>query len=53
VERDRYLTDSDRLIEHFARREQLRPDDMPVLAFYKQTIFPQLIELYKIKSGKS
>jgi hypothetical protein len=49
-ERDRYLSDSDRLIEHFARRQQLRPDDMRVLSFYKQTRFPQLIELYKIKS---
>ena len=54
VEPDRYLTDSDLLIEHFARRHELRPDDMPVLSFYKETIFPQLIELFKLKkSGKS
>jgi glutathione S-transferase len=53
VEPHRYLTDSDLLIEHFARRHGLRPDDMPVLSFYKATIFPQLIELYKIKAGKS
>jgi hypothetical protein len=51
VEPDRHLTDSDRLIEHFARRHGVRPDDLPVLSFYKQTIFPKLIELHKLKSG--
>jgi len=53
VEPDRYLTDSDLLIEHFARRHGLRPDDMPVLSFYKETIFPKLIELYRLKKGAS
>jgi hypothetical protein len=51
VERDRYLTDSDRLIEHYARRHSLRADDMPVLSFYKQSILPKLFELHKIKTG--
>jgi hypothetical protein len=51
VEPDRYLTDSDRLIEHFARRHGVHPDDLPVLSFYKQTIFPKLIEHYKLTSG--
>ena len=47
VEPTRYLTDSDRLIEHFARRHEVRPDDMPVLSFYRETIFPQLLEHHK------
>ena len=53
VEPDRYLTDSDRLIEHFARRESVQPDDLPVLSFYKETIFPKLIEHYKLTHGKT
>jgi hypothetical protein len=50
VEPGRYMTDSDRVIEHFAKRADVRPDDLPVLSFYKQTIFPQLIELFRIKN---
>jgi hypothetical protein len=50
VEQGRYMTDSDRVIEHFAQREGRQPDGMPVLSFYKQTIFPQLIELFRIKN---
>lgn len=52
VEPTRYLTDSDRLIEHFARRYEKRADDMPVLSFYKQTIFPQLLEHHKEMSAR-
>jgi hypothetical protein len=51
VEPDRYMTDSDRLIEHFAERENLRSEALPVLAFYKETILPKLIEHYKLTSG--
>lgn len=51
VERGRYMTDSDRIIEHYAEREGLRVDEMPVLSFYKQTIFPKLIELHKLKTA--
>jgi len=53
VEPGRYLTDSDRLIELFAGREDLKPDAMPVLSFYKQTIFPQLVELHQITHPKT
>jgi hypothetical protein len=31
----------------------MKPDAMPVLSFYKQTIFPQLIELFQIKHPKT
>jgi len=51
VEPNRYMTDSDRLIEHYAKLEGLRPDDMPVLSLYKQGIFPKLIELHKLKTA--
>jgi hypothetical protein len=49
IEPDRYMTDSDRLIEHYAEQHRLRPAEMPVLSFYKQTIFPQLLELHQSK----
>jgi hypothetical protein len=53
IEPGRYLTDSDRLIELFAERAGLKPAEMPVLAFYKETILPQLIELHQIKHPKT
>jgi hypothetical protein len=55
VEPDHYLSDSDRLIEHYAQRAALSPDEMPVLSLYKQGILPKLFELHKLKTaaGKS
>jgi len=53
VEPGQYQTDSDRLIERYAAEGGLTPDSLPVLSFYKQTIFPQLIELYQIKHPKT
>ncbi len=53
VEPDRYESDSDRLIERYAAQAGLKPDALPVLSFYKQTIFPQLIELFQIKHPKT
>ncbi|HEX7081666.1 MAG TPA: glutathione S-transferase N-terminal domain-containing protein [Gammaproteobacteria bacterium] len=52
VEPGRYMSDSDRLIEHFAERYGARPDEMPVLSFYKQTIFPQVVELHRRKEAE-
>lgn len=37
----------------FMAEAGLKPDAMPVLSFYKQTIFPQLIELFQIKHPKT
>ena len=51
IEPNRYMTDSDRLIEHYANRKGLRPDEMPVLSLYKQGILPKLFELHKLKTG--
>jgi hypothetical protein len=53
IEPGRYLTDSDRLIEHYAKREALGPDEMPVLSLYKQGILPKLFELHKLKTDAS
>ena len=53
VEPGQYQTDSDRLIERYAAEAGLTPDAQPVLSFYKQTIFPQLIELFQIKHPKT
>ena len=47
----RFMTDSDRIIEHFAQDAGLNPNEMPVLAFYKQTIFPKLGELHRLKAA--
>ena len=53
IEPGRYMSDSDRLIEHYAEQHRLVPDELPVLSLYKQTIFPKLIELHKLKTGKA
>lgn len=53
LEPGKYATDSDRLIERFAAEAGLKPDALPVLSFYKETIFPQLIELFQIKHPKT
>ncbi len=49
----KYMTDSDRVIEHYAAQAGINPGAMPVLSFYKETIFPQLIELFQIKHPKT
>jgi spore cortex formation protein SpoVR/YcgB (stage V sporulation) len=51
IEPGKYLADSDRLIEHYAKRAGLRPDEMPVLSLYKQGILPKLFELHKLKTS--
>ena len=43
----RYVTDSDELIEHFARESDVDPRTLPALSFYKETLFPQLEALHK------
>ena len=48
---NQYMADSDKLIEHYAKRAELRLDDMPVLSLYKQGILPKLFELHKLKTS--
>ena len=52
VEPDRYMGDSDKLIEYYARRIGSSADELPVLSFYRQTIFPKLLEHHKLTSGR-
>src|SRR5947208_2299846 len=47
VEHQRYMSDSDRLIEHYAKANNLSPRKLTAFSFYKDTIFPQLQELHK------
>ena len=53
IEPNRYMSDSDRLIEYYAKREELRTDEMPVLSLYKQGILPKLFELHKLKTSSA
>jgi glutathione S-transferase len=46
IEPDRFLADSDALIKHFATKQGIDASRLPALAFYVETIFPQLRELH-------
>lgn len=50
VEPDRYLSDSDALIEYFASKHQIDVQRLPALSFYIQTILPQLVRLHESHS---
>lgn len=43
----RYMSDSDKLIEHYARASNIDPTILPTLAFYEETLFPQLAALHE------
>ena len=43
---ERYLSDSDKLIEHYTRGCNVGPSTMPALSFYTETLFPQLAALH-------
>lgn len=47
IEPGRFLSDSDELIEHFASLYHIEVNKLPVLSFYLQTIFPQLLRLHE------
>lgn len=47
VESGVYKTDSDKLIEYYARRTGVADQKLPALAFYKESIFPQLLESHQ------
>lgn len=46
VEPDRFLSDSDALIEYYARRHEVDVESLTALSFYKESIFPQLAALH-------
>lgn len=47
VEPGVYKTDSDQLIEYFAKRHGVNAEELPVLSFYKRGLFPAYINMYK------
>ncbi|MFO7287074.1 MAG: glutathione S-transferase domain-containing protein [Gammaproteobacteria bacterium] len=46
IEPGRYMSDSDALVEHFARAYGVRPEALRVFPFYKETVFPQIAALH-------
>jgi len=50
IEPGRYQSDSDKLIGWYAERYNIDIDALPALAFYKETIFPQIVEFHKTRS---
>jgi len=42
-----YLSDSDKLIEHFAHAYGVDASTLPALSFYEETLFPQLAALHQ------
>ena len=47
IEPDRYRSDSDALLEHFASKHQVDINRLPAMSFYLQTILPQLLRLHE------
>jgi len=43
----RFLSDSDRLIEHYAHASNVDPLSLPALSFYRETLFPELAALHE------
>jgi hypothetical protein len=51
IEPGRYESDSDALIRHYATKYGIGARSLPALAFYTETIFPQILDLHEQKSG--
>jgi len=47
IEPGRYMSDSNQLIVYYSRSSQVAARDLPALSFYREGIFPQLVELHK------
>ncbi len=45
IEPNRYMSDSDALIEYFAAKRHIEITRLPALSFYLQTIYPQLVSV--------
>jgi hypothetical protein len=46
----RYQSDSDELIKFFAEQKGVAISKLPALAFYKETILPQVVKLHESKA---
>lgn len=53
LEPGQYKSDSDALIEHYARAHGIAADSLAVLSFYKETVLPQLQQLHETKSAST
>lgn len=51
IEPGRYESDSDALMKHYATKHGVSEGHLPVLGFYMETIFPQLLRLHEQKSA--
>ncbi len=51
VEPGRYVSDSDALIERYAKKNNVDVGRLRALSFYKETVFPQVVELHKLKKA--
>ncbi len=51
IEPDRYLSDSDKLIQHFAKLSEVQPNS-PTMNFYVETILPQVVKLHEMQHKK-
>jgi hypothetical protein len=49
TELGKFMSDSDALIEHYARQHGFNVAALPLLSFYKETVFPQIIEAHNSK----
>lgn len=47
VEPGVYQSDSDQLIDYYARRHHINVEDLTALSWYRQGVFPAFIKLYK------
>src|SRR5690606_28632655 len=46
IEPGRYMSDSDALVAHFARKHGVNAEALRVFRFYKETVFPQIAALH-------
>ena len=53
IEPGSFRSDSDQLIEHYAKKHQIAVSALPALAFYKESIYPQVVELHEMHEGKT
>jgi hypothetical protein len=52
IEPGRYRSDSDKLIDYYASKNNVAVSGLPALDFYKDSIYPQLVELHEMHEGK-
>jgi hypothetical protein len=52
IDPGRYRSDSDQLIGHYAKKNSVAVSALPALAFYKESIYPQVVELHEMHEAK-